>query len=272
MAGSRLLDGPRHRGLLLDLHLRQRAERERGLPGDRRAERLGRHGLRPRPGRRSAAPPTSTGVALVLGDLWWSPERRVEVSPRNVLRAQCERAAAAGLHPVGRRRVRVLRLRRHLRGRPARRATATSSRCTARRPTTPSTASTATRSCSASCGGRSSASGIPVESIKSEMGHGQYEITFQPTAALAAADRGRAGASCSRARSPRSEASSATFLARLAPAGMGSSGHIHLSLAGAGRREPVRPRRQGPVGGRPPVHRRHHAPRAGVHGCSPART
>ena len=26
-------------------------------------------------------------VALVLGDLWWSPERRVEVSPRNVLRA-----------------------------------------------------------------------------------------------------------------------------------------------------------------------------------------
>ncbi len=38
-------------------------------------------------------------VALVMGDLWWTPARRVEISPRNVLRAQCERAAEAGVVP-----------------------------------------------------------------------------------------------------------------------------------------------------------------------------
>ncbi len=57
-------------------------------------------------------------VALVLGDLWWSPERRVEVSPRNVLRAQVRARDRRRLHAVGGRRVRVLRLRRHLRGGP----------------------------------------------------------------------------------------------------------------------------------------------------------
>jgi len=38
-------------------------------------------------------------AAFVLGDLWWSKDRRVEISPRNVLRAQCERAEAAGVTP-----------------------------------------------------------------------------------------------------------------------------------------------------------------------------
>ena len=172
------------------------------------------------------------GVAMVLGDLWWSPERRVEVSPRNVLRAQCDRAAAAGytpwaaveyeffvfadsfedahakgyrnLEPVHRTQTdySIYRVDRdeELLGRLWRTFVA---------------------------------SGIPVESIKSEMGHGQYEITFEPTAALAAADRAALAKLFTREIAAQ-RGQSATFLARLAPAGMGSSGHVHLSLAGEG--------------------------------------
>ena len=82
--------------------------------------------------------------AIVLADVWWTPERAVEVSPRTVLRRQVERAHAAGLRPARRRGVRVPRARRDASSRRGRRATAGCSRCTRRCRTTPSTASTAT--------------------------------------------------------------------------------------------------------------------------------
>jgi glutamine synthetase len=65
------------------------------------------------------------------------------------------------------------------------------------------------------------------------MGHGQYEITFEPTSALEAADRAALGKLFTREIAAQ-RGQCATFLARLAPASMGSSGHVHLSLSGAG--------------------------------------
>ena len=171
-------------------------------------------------------------VALVLGDLWWSPERRVEVSPRNILRAQCERAAAAGYTPwaaveyeffVFADTYEQARAKGYRNLEPVHRTQTDYSIYRVDR--------------DEDLLGRLwrafVASGIPVESVKSEMGHGQYEITFEPTSALAAADRAALGKLFTReivAQSGRS----ATFLARLAPTGMGSSGHIHLSLSGGG--------------------------------------
>ena len=206
------------------------------------------------------------GVAMVLGDLWWSPERRVEVSPRNVLRAQCRARRRRRLHPVGRRRVRVLRLRRHLRGGereglPQPRAGAPHADRLLHLPRRP----------------RRGAARPAVADVRRERHPGRVDQGrdgARPVRDHVRADRRaggrrprRARRSCSRARSPRSAASRATFLARLAPAGMGSSGHVHLSLAGDGGENLFDPDGHGPVADRPPVHRRDHAPRAGVHGA-----
>ena len=205
-------------------------------------------------------------AAIVLGDLWWSPERarRDLAAQRPARPVRARRGGRADA--VGGGRVRVLRLRRRRTRRPARRGTAhLEPRAPRRRPTTSSTASTATRSCSATCGARSSASGIPVESIKSEMGHGQYEITFQPSRRPGGRRPRRARQAVHARGGGAATACAATFMARLEPAGMGSSGHIHLSRRGPRRREPVRSRRHRSVGARPALHRRDHAPRARVH-------
>ncbi len=76
------------------------------------------------------------------------------------------------------------------------------------------------------------ASGIPVDTVKTEMGHGQHEITFEPAdgpggrrpcgagEAVHAGDR--------RAARPRGDLHGAP----LHPS-MGNSGHVHVSLADA---------------------------------------
>ncbi len=171
-------------------------------------------------------------VALVLGDLWWSPERRVEVSPRNVLRAQCERASAAGYTPWA-----AVEYEFFVFADSFEEAFAKGYRNLEPVHRTQTDYSIYRVDRDEDLLGKLwrtfVASGIPVESIKSEMGHGQYEITFEPTSALNAADRAALGKLFTREVAAQT-GRSATFLARLAPAGMGSSGHIHLSLAGAG--------------------------------------
>ena len=207
------------------------------------------------------------GVAMVLGDLWWSPERRVEVSPRNVLRAQCERAARRRATPRGPPSSTSSSSSPTPSRRRTRRATATSSRCTARRPTTPSTASTATRSCSASCGGRSSRAASRSSRSRAEMGHGQYEITFEPTAALAAADRAALGEAVhARDRRAARPVAPRSWRASRPPAWARPDTSTCRSPVTGGENL-FDPDGDGPVAGRPPVHRRHHAPRAGVHGA-----
>jgi glutamine synthetase len=169
-------------------------------------------------------------VALVLGDLWWSPERRVEVSPRNVLRAQVERATAAGYTPWA-----AVEYEFFVFADTFEQALAKGYRNLEPVHRTQTDYSIYRVDRDEDLLGRLwrtfVASGIPVESIKSEMGHGQYEITFEPTAALIAADRAALGKLFTREIAAQT-GRSATFLARLAPAGMGSSGHIHLSLSG----------------------------------------
>lgn len=171
-------------------------------------------------------------VALVIGDLWWSPERRVEVSPRNVLRAQCERAAAAGYTPWA-----AVEYEFFVFNDTFEAALAKGYRNLEPVHRTQTDYSIYRVDRDEELLGRMwrafVASDIAVESIKSEMGHGQYEITFEPTDALTAADRAAIGKLFTREIAAQT-GRSATFLARLAPAGMGSSGHVHLSLAGPG--------------------------------------
>jgi glutamine synthetase len=168
-------------------------------------------------------------TALVLGDLWWSPERRVEVSPRNVLRAQCERAEALGYTPLA-----AVEYEFFVFADTFEEALAKGYRGLQPLHRTQTDYSIYRVDRDEDLLGRLwrsfEASGIPVESIKSEMGHGQYEITFAPSGALAAADRASIAKLFTREIAAQ-RGQCATFMARLEPAGMGSSGHIHLSLS-----------------------------------------
>jgi glutamine synthetase len=169
-------------------------------------------------------------AAFVLGDLWWSKERRVEISPRSVLRAQCERAEAAGLTPWA-----AVEYEFFVFGETYETARAKGYRDLDARHTTQTDYMIYRVDRDEELLGdlwrTFAASGIPVESIKSEMGHGQYEITFEPSAALTAADRGAIGKLFTR-EVVAQHGCAATFMARLEPSGMGSSGHVHLSVAG----------------------------------------
>lgn len=169
-------------------------------------------------------------VALVLGDLWWSRERPVEISPRNVLRAQRARAEAAGLTPwaaveyeffVFNETFEAARTKGYRNLDPAHRTHADYAIYRVDRD----------ERLLGDLWRTYAGSGIPVESIKTEMGHGQYEITFHPSDAIAAADRAAIAKLFTREVAAQ-HGRSATFMARLERTGMGSSGHVHMSLAG----------------------------------------
>jgi len=170
-------------------------------------------------------------AAFVLGDLWWSKDRRVEISPRNVLRAQCERAEAAGVTPWAAVEYEFFLFQETFEGARAKGYRDLEPR---HRTLTDYMIYRVDRDedLLGDLWRTFVASGIPVESVKSEMGYGQAEITFQPSAALTAADRAAIAKLFTRELAAQ-HGCSATFMARLEQAGMGSSGHIHLSVAGA---------------------------------------
>jgi len=170
-------------------------------------------------------------AAFVLGDLWWSKDRRVEISPRNVLRAQCERAEAAGVTPSAAVEYEFFLFQETFEGARAKGYRDLEPR---HRTLTDYMIYRVDRDedLLGDLWRTFVASGIPVESVKSEMGYGQAEITFQPSAALTAADRAAIAKLFTRELAAQ-HGCSATFMARLEQAGMGSSGHIHLSVAGA---------------------------------------
>ena len=167
--------------------------------------------------------------AVVLADLSWSPERVVEISPRAVLRAQVERARAAGLVPVAAIEWEFYlyadsygaALAKGYRGlEPLHRTHQDYAIYRADRD----------EPVLGALWRALEGAGIPVESVKSEMGRGQYEITVEPAGALEAADRAALAKLFTREIAAQ-HGLSATFLARIDPAEMGSSGHVHLSLA-----------------------------------------
>jgi glutamine synthetase len=166
-------------------------------------------------------------VAFVFGDLWWSPDRPVEVSPRSVLRAQCEAAAAVGLVPWA-----AVEYEFHLFADSFEQAHAKRYRdlqpLHATRQDYGIYRVDRDEELLGAVWRSLAAGGVPVESVKAEMGHGQYEVTFQPCHALAAADRALLGKLFTREIAAQ-RGLSATFMARLDHTAMGSSGHIHLS-------------------------------------------
>lgn len=62
------------------------------------------------------------------------------------------------------------------------------------------------------------------------MGYGQYEITFAPAPVLEAADRAALAKLITKEVAAQ-HGLAATFMARLDHADMGSSGHVHVSVA-----------------------------------------
>ncbi len=169
--------------------------------------------------------------AVVLADLSWSAERPVEISPRAVLRAQLKRAEAAGLMPWAAVEWEFYlyadsfdaALAKGHRGlEPLHRTHQDYGIYRADRDEPVLGAIWRTLE----------AGGIAVESVKAEMGRGQYEITVEPAGALEAADRAALAKLFTREIASQ-HGLSATFLARLDHAEMGSSGHVHLSLADA---------------------------------------
>jgi glutamine synthetase len=173
--------------------------------------------------------PHIPGGGIVLADLWWSPERPVEISPRNVLRRQMEAARAQGVIPWA-----ALEYEFYVFA-----DTFEQARAKGYRDLEPLHRShqdygiyRADRDepFLGSLRRAVEAAAIPIESVKSEMGHGQYELTIEPCDALTAADRASLFKLFAREIAAQ-HGMSATFMARLSHADMGSSGHVHVSLA-----------------------------------------
>ncbi len=173
--------------------------------------------------------PHIEGGGIVLADLWWNPQRPVEISPRNVLRRQMEAAAAAGVIPWA-----TLEYEFYLYA-----DSYETARAKGYRDLEPLHRShqdyglyRADRDEGLLGELRRSlvAADIPIESVKSEMGHGQYELTIEPCDALTAADRAALFKLFTKEIAAQ-HGLSATFMARLGHTDMGSSGHVHISLA-----------------------------------------
>jgi glutamine synthetase len=169
--------------------------------------------------------------AIVLADVWWSPGRAVEISPRAVLRRQVERAHAAGLVPHA-----AVEYEFHVLAESFESARAKGYRGLEQLHTTLADYSISRQHRDEPLTGaiwRSlAASGIPVDTIKTEMGHGQLEITFEPADGLEAADRAALAKLFIRQIAAQ-RGLAATFMARLSHLEMGSSGHVHVSVADA---------------------------------------
>jgi glutamine synthetase len=169
--------------------------------------------------------PHVPGAALVLADLHWSETRPVEISPREVLRRQVTRAAGLGLIAVA-----AIEFEFHL--------FAGSYEAVRRRGYCELEPLHATHQDYAirdepvigALWRAFEVAGIAVDSVKSEMGFGQYEITLAPVSALEAADRAALAKLLTKEIAAQ-HGLAATFMARLHHQGMGSSGHVHVSVA-----------------------------------------
>ncbi len=170
-------------------------------------------------------------TALVLADLFWSPTRAVEIAPRTVLRGQVERAADRGLVPVA-----AVEFEFHLFADGYEAARAKGYRGLSPLHATHQDYGIYRAHRDDAVLGELwrtlEGAGIPVESVKAEMGYGQYEITFAPAPALEAADRAAIAKLVTKEVAAQ-HGLSATFMARLAHGDMGSSGHVHVSVADA---------------------------------------
>ena len=80
--------------------------------------------------------PWHEGTVMVMADLQWEDGREVVASPRQILRRQLARLAERGLAANAGTELEFIVFQRHLRGRVAARATATSSRPTSTTSTT----------------------------------------------------------------------------------------------------------------------------------------
>ena len=170
-------------------------------------------------------------AALVIADLAWSDDRPVEISPREVLRRQVERASAEGVVPIA-----AIEFEFHLYDGSYEDARARGYRQLAPLHATHQDYSLYRLHRDEPVLGAIwralERSGIAVESVKAEMGFGQYEIAIAPAPALEAADRA-ALAKLLTKEVAAAHGLAATFLARLHHEAMGSSGHVHVSLADA---------------------------------------
>ena len=167
--------------------------------------------------------------AICLADLWWSAERPVEISPRRILRTQVERAVADGLVPVA-----AVETEFYLFGE-------TYEQCRERgyRGLRPLHATAQDYGLSRANRDEDflgdlrrtlAASGLPVDSVKTEIGPAQYEVTLCSANALEAADRIALAKLVTREVAAK-HGRAATFMARLDHVNAGNSGHLHLSFA-----------------------------------------
>jgi glutamine synthetase len=170
-------------------------------------------------------------AALVFADVGWPDGSAMDLSPRHVLQQQASRAAERGLTPVA-----AIELEFHLlqdtyeeardkgyRGlRPVHATMQDYGLYRAHRDDTVLGA----------LWRAFEAAGVAVDTVKTEMGHGQYEITFHPTGLVEAADRAALAKLITREVAAQ-HGLAATFMARLHHLGMGNSGHVHVSLADA---------------------------------------
>jgi glutamine synthetase len=169
-------------------------------------------------------------TALAIADLAWHGGGPVAIAPRTVLRRQADRAAAAGFHAIAavefefhlyRQSYDEARTQGYDGLRPLHESLQDYSLLRAHQDDVLGAIWRALET-----------SGIPVESVKAEMGAGQYEITFAPAAVVEAADRA-ALAKLLTKQVAAAHGLSATFMARLHHTTMGSSGHVHVSIADA---------------------------------------
>jgi len=170
-------------------------------------------------------------AALVFADVGWPDGSEVEVSPRRVLQRQAARAAERDLLPVA-----AMELEFHLLDETYEEARAKGYR--GLRPvhaTQQDYGLYRAHRDDAVLGAlwrAYEAAGIAVDTVKTEMGHGQYEITFRPVTVAEAADRAALAKLITR-EVAAAHGLAATFMARMHHAGMGNSGHVHVSLGDA---------------------------------------
>jgi glutamine synthetase len=166
--------------------------------------------------------------ATVMADLWWNAQRPVEISPRHVLRGQVDHAAAMGLEPwcsVELEFVLFAETYETARRRGYRRL---------RRPHDTASDYSAHRAdrdehLLGDLRRILTRSGLGIDSVKTELGPAQYEITLAATSALEAADAAALLKHATRVFAAGRDRS-VSFMARLDHREAGNSGHVHISV------------------------------------------
>ena len=172
--------------------------------------------------------PWLEATALVLCDVQWHDGSPVEPSPRQVLKAQMERAAALGYTPMCGSELEFYLLRRRTKRR-TRSATRTSRRRSRTSSTTTSSPPPTTRRLIRQIRNGMHAAGIKVETSKGEAWPGQHEINFRYADAVTMADNHviyKNGAK----EIAHANGCSITFMAKPFESWIGNSCHVHSSL------------------------------------------